>query len=331
MLRIGLLGAAWIAPRAIVDPARQVVGTELVAVACRDPARAEAFAAEHDIPIAYSSYAQLIQDESLDAVFVALVNSHHAAWTVAALESGRHVLCEKPLAANADDCREMVAASERTGRLLVEAFHWRFHPLASRVLELSQRIGPLRRAVAHAHQNVDPDNVRYRLDLAGGVLMDLGCYAVHWLRTITGEEPQVISATAIEGPPGIDLTMEAELWFPSGLQALIDCSMIDKGVSLPDSVWLHLEGADGVLDVVNPLAPQAGNRVTGRLEDGSEVDESVDAGTTYVYQLESFVRTLAGVEAPVTGGRDSIGNMLAIDAIYTAAGLPLRRSATRTL
>jgi predicted dehydrogenase len=326
VVRIGLLGAAWIAPRAIVEPARQVPETELVGVACRDPATAEVFASQHDIPMAYNSYAELIEDESLDAVFIALVNSHHAPWTIAALEAGRHVLCEKPLGANADDARDMVAASERTGRVLVEAFHWRFHPLASRVIELSRRIGPLRRAVAHAHQNVAPENVRYRLDLAGGVLMDLGCYPVHWLRTIAGEEPQIKSATATEGPPGIDLTMEAELLFPGGLEASIDCSMVDKEASLPGSAWLHLEGADGVLDVVNLIASHVGNRITGRLEDGSEIDESVDGGPTYLYQLQSFVRTLDGVERPVTGGGDSIGNMATIDAIYAAAGMPLRQS-----
>jgi predicted dehydrogenase len=328
MTRIGLLGAAWIAPRAIVDPARRLRGTELVAVACREPARAQAFAGEHGIPIAYNSYAQLVEDESLDAVFVALVNSLHTQWTIAALEAGRHVLCEKPFAANADDSRDMVAASQRARRVLVEAFHWRFHPLASRVLELSRRIGPLRRAVAHAHQNTAPTNVRFRLDLAGGVMMDIGCYAVHWLRTITGEEPQVRWAKGTEGPSGIDVTMEAELAFPSGLEALVDCSMVDAEASPPGSVWLHLEGANGVLDVRNLISPHAGNRITGRLEDGTSVDETVNADTTYFYQLESFARVLAGVEEPLTGGRDAIGNMAAIDAVYSAAGLPLRQSQT---
>ena len=103
--------------------------------------------------------------------------------------------------------------------------------------------------------------------------------------------------------------------------------MVDKEASLPGSVWLHLEGSHGVLDVVNPLAPQAGNRITGRLADGTEIDESLDTGISYVYQLESFVRVVAGSE-PATGGRDAVGNMAAIDAIYMAAGLPVRQSQT---
>jgi predicted dehydrogenase len=135
---------------------------------------------------------------------------------------------------------------------------------------------------------------------------------------------------AIEGPPGIDLTMEAELVFPCGLQASIDCSMMDEEVPSHSSVWLHLEGSDGVLDVVNLISPQRGNRVTGRLDDGSEVAESIDAGPSYNFQLESFVRVLNGAEQPLTGGGDSIGNMALLDAIYAAAGLPVRRSQPAT-
>jgi predicted dehydrogenase len=327
-MRIGLLGAAWIAPRAIIGPARQVIGTEVAAVACRDPGRARAFAAEHGIPIAHESYAELVEDDSLDAVFVALVNSLHAPWALAALDAGRHVLCEKPLAANAADSRNMVTGAHQAGRILMEAFHWRFHPFASRMLELSQRIGSLKRAVAYAHQYVEPPNIRLHYELAGGVLMDLGCYEVHWLRAITGEDPEVSAAQATEGPEGVDLTMEAELVFPCGLNAVVDCSMVDKEASLPGSVWLHIEGSDGVLDMVNPLVPQAGNRISGRLADGTQIDESVDTGISYAYQLESFVRVVAGIERPVTGGLDAIRNMAAIDAVYIAAGLPVRPSQT---
>ena len=155
--------------------------------------------------------------------------------------------------------------------------------------------------------------------------MDIGCYAVHWLRTIAGEEPTVLSARATEGPRGIDLTMEAELEFPSGWRAFVDCSMVDPEASLPGSVSLRLEGSDGVLEVINPLAPQLGNRISARLADGTEVDESLEVGTTYRYQLESFVRQINGEEEPITGGTDAIGNMAVLDAVYSAAGLPIRR------
>jgi predicted dehydrogenase len=323
-MRIGVFGAAWIAPRAIIEPARQLEGAEVVAIAARDVGRAEVFASEHGIAKAYGSYGELLADRSVDVVFIALVNSLHAKWAIAALESGRDVLCEKPLASNADQAREMVDVAEGTSRVLVEAFHWRYHPLAARMVELSRRIGPLRSATVRAHQYVAPSNVRFRLDLAGGVLMDLGCYAVHWLRTITGEEPNVTSAHAIEGPTGIDAVMEAELLFPCGLRAGLDCSMIDAEASLPASVSVHIEGGDGALDVINPLAPQLGNRITGHLEDGTNVDESINAAPTYSFQLASFARVVAGEEQPLTGGADSIGNMKAIDSIYRAAGLPLR-------
>lgn len=324
MMRIGVLGAAWIAPRAIVEPARGLDGAEVVAIAARDLGRAEAFAAEHSIPRAYGSYEQLLADPSVDVVFVALVNSLHARWSIAALEAGHHVLCEKPLASNAEQARQMVGVAERNSRVLVEAFHWRYHPMADRIIQLSRRIGTLHRANVRAHQYVSAENVRFRLDLAGGVLMDLGCYALHWLRTIAAEEPTILSAQAVEGPPGIDVTMEAELGFPGGLRAEIDCSMIDADASLPNSVSLRIEGTAGVVDVVNPLAPHLGNRIRAHLEDGTDIDESIDAGPTYGFQLASFARVVAGQDHPMTGGADSIGNMMAIDSIYRAAGLSVR-------
>ncbi len=317
-----MLGTAAIAPRALLEPARELEGVEVVAVASRDAERARQFAASHGIPNSYGSYDDLVADDTLDAVFIPLVNSLHAEWTLAALEAGRDVLCEKPLAANAAQAAEMVGAAQRNRRFLVEAFHWRFHPLAARVIELSGRIGTLRRAEARAHQHIAPDDVRFRLDLAGGVLMDVGCYLLHWLRTVSGEEPQVLWARASEGPPGVDVEMEAKLAFPSGFEAHLDCSMVDPQASPPS---LRLEGAEGLLEVTGAIAAHRGNRITGKLGDGSLVDESVGGKSTYHYQLVSFLEVVSGRARPLTGGSDSINNMAAIDAVYQAAGLPMRQ------
>jgi predicted dehydrogenase len=323
-MRIGILGAAWIAPRAMIDPAKEIAIVDVAAVAASDEARAKSFAASHGIPTAYGSYDELISDRSLDAIYNALINNLHEKWTIAALEAGHHVLCEKPFASNTQQARNMVAAADRTNLVLMEAFHWRFHPVAQRLLELTKMIGGLRRATARFDANIAPAGNRYRLDLAGGALMDLGCYAVHWLRTVAGEEPTVLSARATEGPPGIDVKMEAELEFPSGFSAHMRTTMNDTEATHRKSVNLHIIGSEGWIDVVNPMAPQFGNRVRARLADGTEVDESLNGGTSYRYQLESFTQVVAGEIAPLTGGADSIGNMTTIDAIYTAAGLPLR-------
>ena len=323
-MRIGILGAAWIAPRAMIDPAKDVAIVDVAAVASSDAARATSFASTHGIPTAYGSYEELVSDRSLDAIYNALINNLHEKWTIAALEAGHHVLCEKPLASNTAQARSMVAAADRTGLVLMEAFHWRFHPIANRLLELTKMIGELRQATARFDANIAPAGNRYRLDLAGGALMDLGCYVVHWLRTVAGEEPNVLWARAIEGPPGIDVKMEAELEFPSGFSAHMSTTMNDIEATHRKSVNLHIIGSEGWVDVVNPMAPQFGNRIRARLADGTEVDESLNGGTSYRYQLESFTQVVAGEIAPLTGGADSIGNMMAIDAIYSAAGLPLR-------
>jgi predicted dehydrogenase len=323
-MRIGILGAAWIAPRALIDPAKEIALVDVAAVAASDEARAKSFAATHGIPTAYGNYEELISDQSLDAIYNALINNLHETWTIAALEAGHHVLCEKPFGSNAAQAWNMVAAAERANLVLMEAFHWRFHPVARRLLELTKMIGELRQATARFDANINPEGNRYQLDLAGGALMDLGCYAVHWLRTVAGEEPVVLWARATEGPPGIDVKMEAELEFPSGFTARMRTSMDDTEATHRKSVNLHIVGSEGWIDVVNPMAPQFGNRVRARLADGTEVDESLNGGTSYRYQLESFTQVVAGEIAPLTGGADSIGNMMTIDAIYAAAGLPLR-------
>lgn len=199
-MRMGIIGAAGITARALVEPARSVDGVEICAIAARDPARAEAFAQQHGIKTVYRTYSELLEDGSLDAVYIPLANSLHAEWATAALEAGRHVLCEKPLASNADQAVAMVDAAERSNRLLIEAMHWRYHPVASRMIELGRSVGPVRRVEARFSISVPTDNIRFDLELAGGSFMDLGCYCVHMVRTVVGAEPEVLSAVAVEGP-----------------------------------------------------------------------------------------------------------------------------------
>ena len=132
-LRIGILGAARIAPTALVSPAREVPEAEIVALAARDETRAQRFASKHGIPRVHRDYAALIDDPEIDAIYNPLPNSLHCEWTLRSLEAGKHVLCEKPMASNADEAERMAEASEKAGRVLVEAFHWRYHPLAARM------------------------------------------------------------------------------------------------------------------------------------------------------------------------------------------------------
>ena len=323
-MRIGVLGAARIVPTALLRPAEDTPGVTVAAVAARDPRRAEDFAAAHAIATVHGDYASLVEDDSLDAVYVALPASLHARWSIAALEAGRHVLVEKPFASNATEAREMVDASERTGRYLVEAFHWRYHPLAQRMLDVVGRLAPLSRIDAEFSTDIgDRSDIRYRPELGGGAMMDLGCYAVHWVRTLAGEEPSVERATALEDPPGIDEVLVADLRFPSGIEGRVRTSMQDGQEHV---AFVTVEGERGTMSVVNPILPHTGNRLRASFEDGETIDEDVPGRSTYHYQLEAFADLLANGGIPITGGADAVGNMATIDAAYLASGLQPRNA-----
>ena len=185
---------------ALIRPARSVAEVTVAAVAARDRSRAETFAARHGIPTVHRGYAEVIADPTLDAVYVPLPNALHAEWTLAALAAGKHVLCEKPMTANADEAQKVAAAAETSGLVVMEAFHYRHHPLMTRALELVGEIGPVRHVETRLCFPLPKFNdIRYDHALAGGAMMDAGCYAVHALRTLGGAEPTVVSATANSG------------------------------------------------------------------------------------------------------------------------------------
>jgi predicted dehydrogenase len=322
-LRIGILGAARIAQRALIEPAKRCPRVEVVSVAARDPARARAFAAEHGLSRSEASYAALIASPDIDAVYVALPNGAHAHWSIRALASGKHVLCEKPMASNATEAEAMVRAADEHGRVLMEAFHYRYHPLAHRVVAVVHggELGVLEELSATFEVGIVDTDVRYDLTLAGGCLMDLGCYTVHWARTLAGE-PTVESAEATIGPPGIDVAMTARLRFPSGVAANVSCSMV-KGT--PFRSLLEVRCERGGITVENPIAPQYGYRLRVDAPTGERA-ETVAEGATFGYQLEAFAEAVLDGKRPITSGEDSVANLRTIDAIYRAAGLEPRPS-----
>src|SRR6478672_109632 len=186
-VRIGILGAARIAPAAVIKPAQKVGDAMIGAVAARDRGRADAFASKHGIPRVHGSYADLIADPDIDAVYNPLPNGLHAEWTVAALEAGKHVLCEKPFTANAKEAEDVAAVADRTGRVVMEAFHWRYHPLAQRIVDIidSGELGTVQRIeTALCFPLPKFSDIRYQYALAGGALMDVGTYAVHMARLL---------------------------------------------------------------------------------------------------------------------------------------------------
>lgn len=323
MIRIGILGAARIAPRAIITPANALLGAEVVGIGARNLERARNFAAQHSIPFAFGSYAELIRRDDVDLVYVALPPSAHREWCVKALEHGKHVLVEKPFASNAQDAAEMVAAARAAGRQLIEGFHYRFHPLFELALTTlrSGAIGKIRHieAVFNANLPDTPGELRYIEELGGGALMDLGCYCLHWIRSVADDEPTVVSARARCGSPGVDLEVKAQLAFTSGPTATLKCSMQpDDGVLFRR---LRVQGDDGVLELDNPVSPHAGSTLSVEALN-APLPRIVSGGdTTFHYQLRHVLDVIEGRAQPITGGDDAIGNMRAIDSIYRAAGL----------
>ena len=323
-LRLGVLGAAKITPMALVRPARAVPEVMIAAVAARDPARAEAFARKHGIPKAHKSYADLLADDAIDAIYNPLPNGLHAEWSIRALEAGKHVLCEKPIASNAAEAEQMAAAAARTGRVLVEAFHWRYHPLAARMREVVQtELGELRHVEAMLCFPLPfPSDIRYSWELAGGAMMDAGCYTVNMVRWLASAEPEVVSAEAKLARPKVDRYMRAELLFPGGCSGRVTASLFSARLL---AIALRAEGSAGEMRVLNPLAPQFYHSLK-IIRPGRTTRERISGDATYTCQLRAFVEHVRGGKPMSSDARDAINNMRVIDAIYRAAGLPVRGS-----
>jgi predicted dehydrogenase len=329
-LRIGILGAARIAPMALVRPARETPGALIRAVAARDPERARAFATKHGIPVCHGDYEALLADPELDAVYNPLPNGLHGIWTMRALRAGKHVLCEKPFTANAEEARAVAAVARETGRFVMEAFHWRYHPLASRMLEIlaSGELGELRHVEAHLCAPIlNTRDIRYRLELAGGAGMDMGCYVLHFVRTFAGGEPRVVSARPTLLAPGVDRAMEIELALPGGATGRAVCSMLSWRVL---DVSGRVEGTRGRMRILNPWAPHLFHRLRVETHGGTR-SERIAGPSTYACQLAAFVRAVReGVPVP-TGADDAIANMALVDAAYAAAGLARREPSAATV
>ena len=320
MLRIGILGAAGIAPNAIITPARRRDDVEIVAVASRSESSASAYASAHEIPRSYGGYEHLLADPEIDLIYNALPPSEHSRWSIAALESGKNVLCEKPFAMSAAEAVLMTTAATDTGLRLIEAFHDRYHPLSAEIDRIiaSGRLGEIVSAHADFTASIpfDPASIRHDPAVGGGSLMDLGCYPLHQLRALMASEPEVLDATATVNSMGADLSMDASLRFASGVTARMTCSMVE-GSELNSS--LDVVGTLGSLHVDNLVFPSKGHTIS-ETRDGITRNSTVAGLETYDHQLAAVVEGLASGERLLTEGADSVAQMQAIDAIYAAAG-----------
>ncbi|WP_370971187.1 Gfo/Idh/MocA family protein [Amycolatopsis sp. cg9] len=322
-LRIGVLGAARIAPTALVKPASSSSEVDVVAVAARSLDRAQTFADRHGIPQAHPSYEALLADPDVDAVYNPLPNGLHGRWTRAALAAGKHVLCEKPFTANAAEAREISDLAATSDHVVMEAFHYRYHPLALRAEEIitSGELGALERVeTAVCFPLPKFSDIRYDYDLAGGATMDAGCYAVHLARTLGGETPSVVSASAKLRSPRVDRAMTAEVRYPSGHTGRVTCSLWSSSLL---KISAKVIGSKGSLSVLNPVAPQAFHRFSVRVGE-SRRTEKFPRRASYAYQLDAFAAAVLRGEPVKTSAADAVATMTVIDEIYRAAGLSPR-------
>jgi predicted dehydrogenase len=323
-VRLGILGAARIAPFAVLRHARKLDAVDVVAVAEEyHPERhLRRYARKHRIPRTYRSFDALLANPEIDAVYIPLPISMHADWCIRSIEAGKHVLCEKPLAANARDAERVLRASEGTGLVVAEAMHFRYHPLVDRVRQIIRdgEIGDIEHIDASFSAYWPFTDFRFDYAMGGGGTIDMGCYPIGFIRAVTEEEPTVTQAKAGLYGTLIDRWMRTSMQLPSGGDVSLFVGMRCSNLL---SVSMQIRGSIGSIDILNFIKPEVYHRLKVRTESGIR-RERVPGGSTYATQLAAFAEAVHAGTAPVTSIADSVKNARVIDAVYLAAGLPVR-------
>lgn len=325
-LRLGVLGAARISERAIV-PAAKETGTRLVAVAARDRDRAEAFAEAHGVERVLDSYADVIADPEVEAIYNPLANGLHGPWNLAAIEAGKAVLSEKPFASNAEEAAEVRDAAAKADVVVLEGFHYLFHPVTQRLHDLldSGELGDLQRVEATMIIPApDDDDPRWSLPLAGGAMMDLGCYALHASRMLApwaGGGPSLVEARGEEreGKPGVDEWIDADLEFPNGAIGSARCNMAGEHVVMT----MRIIGSRGEATAANFVLPHLDDRIFVATPAGTRVEQP-GTDLTYTCMLEAFIARLRDGEPLPIDADDAVATMQLIDECYRSAGFQPR-------
>ncbi|KAK9320513.1 hypothetical protein V1517DRAFT_329206 [Lipomyces orientalis] len=344
-LKLGILSAAAIAPRAVINPAKLMPEkVQIYSVAARDPARAKEFAKKYGIPHAHDSYEDLIADPEVEAVYIPLPNGLHYEWTLKCIELGKPVLLEKPATSNAAQAEKLFEIAKEQEVLIVEAFHWWFHPAAKLVKEIvrnKEEFGEVEKfegslCVSHFFKD---DDIRFDFALAGGSLMDMGCYPISWMRYYLGENPVAAKSLELEVYPKdakIDGFASVEYSFASSekKKAIVHC-----GLRTPlSTLWrigfipkMIITSSKKDLVYTMPLWPHVYHNIsvrdisTGKVENQSCFVEGKETWSTYAFQLEAFADSVKGGKTvPLFSSEDSVENMKAVDMAYEAVGLPLR-------
>jgi xylose dehydrogenase (NAD/NADP) len=325
VVKWGVMGNATIARVCVIPAIQKSCNGRVHALATRSPARAQEVAADNQIDQIYNSYDALLVDPAIDVIYIALPNHLHHPWTIKALKAGKHVLCEKPLACSAKEALEMASVSEDSGRYLMEAFMYRFHPRSRHIKQLvaEGRIGTpslVRSAFCYRMRETDwasEKNARLKPEMGGGALLDVGCYSVSVARWFLGAEPTQVQAQAVYHPGGVDVHVVGTLGFADTGLATLEASFIS---ALQQTY--SIAGADGVIELPhNAFVPwEDDTAFLLRGQDDEEGQQQVIPGADeYQLMVEHFADVVLGNTDLMFSLGDSIANMQALDALAQAA------------
>jgi xylose dehydrogenase (NAD/NADP) len=314
-LRWGILGCARITRRGLIPGIRASKEGTLLALSSRDSATARQWADEFQVPRAYGSYSEVLADKDIDAVYIPLPNEIHKAWVFAAADAGKHILCEKPLALNAVEAREMVEHCKSQGVVLMEAFMWRHQPRTKAILDMvvARELGELRLIRSSFSFPIDAGDWRLDPKRGGGALWDVGCYGISTARLFARSEPEVVRSLARFGPTAVDMTLTAELRFPNGILAAIDCSF-----EQPFRCSYELVGTRAAVEVPDAYLPPT--RPVARVRSEAGVREmTFEGGDQYAAMVDAFavaVRSGGILSAPA---EDGLAQMVVLDTVLGLA------------
>jgi D-xylose 1-dehydrogenase (NADP+, D-xylono-1,5-lactone-forming) len=315
ILNWGLLSTAKI-NRVLIKPINASKRNRLLAVASRSISSAEAYAREHKIPRAHGSYDDLLNDPEIDVIYNSLPNHLHAEWTIKALRAGKHVLCEKPFALSLSEVDAMISASQETGKVLAEAFMYRYHIQTLKVKEIvdSGKLGKLQLIKgAFTFQLTRAGDYRLYKEMGGGSLWDVGCYPISYARMIVGEEPVEVFGWQVIGQEGSDMSFFGQMRVPGGVY-----SQFDSGFQSPSRSHIEIVGTEGVLNIPAPFKPGPNNEIFLTRGDKQEKIK-IKGQALYVDEVEDMYNAILNHKALRVSLADTRGNIATILAFLESS------------
>ncbi|NWG06705.1 MAG: Gfo/Idh/MocA family oxidoreductase [Chloroflexi bacterium] len=325
VLNWGLLSTARI-NRALIPPLQVSRRNKLLAVASRSQATADAYAKEKKIPRAYGSYEALLADPEIDVIYNPLPNHLHAEWTIKAVQAGKHVLCEKPLALSVEEVDAIREAARKHGRMVAEAFMYRHHPQTLKVQEIVQSgsLGTLKLIRgSFTFVLTREGDVRLKPEWGGGSIWDVGCYPISYARTVVGEEPLEVFGWQVIGSTGIDETFAGQMRFGNGVIAQFDSSFV-----IPFHAFMEVVGTEGTLNIPHPFKP--GEKETIYLTRGDKTETiKVKGQELYIGEVEDMADAILLGKRPRVSLEESRANVAVIRAFLESArtGMPVKPDA----